>query len=325
MGHAGLTLPPNHLARTILGRTGLEVSALALGTAALGIDYGLPGSPDFARPDFEASVGLMRRAYDAGITFFDTAPAYGIAEDIVGTALADLPDAVIASKVSITWDRDRARAADILSELRRSVESSLKRLGRDRLHILQLHSATATDLADDRVLRALEGLRKEGRVLALGATVYDETAGLAAINSGVIDVIQITFNILDQRAFHRLFAAAADHGVGVLTRSALLKGALTSRRHTLPKTLGGLAKAVEQVVTRLGTDDTTLAPTALRFCLSHIPPISSVLIGAATVAELDEALAAAAAGPLSAEVLARAAECAIDDEKLLNPSLWPAA
>ena len=95
--------PANILkAQNPLGRTGLKVSPLALGTAALGIDYGLPGSADFKRPAFESSVDLVRRAFDAGINFFDTAPAYGVAEDVLGSALAGVSGAVIASKAAVT-------------------------------------------------------------------------------------------------------------------------------------------------------------------------------------------------------------------------------
>ncbi len=323
MGSARLTFVNSILPQNPLGRTGLKVSHLALGTAALGLDYGLPGSADFDRPSFEAAAGLVRRCLNAGVNFFDTAPAYGVAEEILGAALADAPDAVIASKAAVTSARDGAAPPEVLGELRRSVEASLKRLGRDRLDILKLHSATEEDLRDERLLRALDTLRAEGLTTATGATVYGETAALAAIGSGVIDVVQVAFNLLDQRASVRVFPEAGRQGVALVIRSALLKGALTPRWRNLPVGLAGLRRAVGRIIDDLELDESDLAATALRFCLGHGAPVSSVLIGVVSTEELDRALVAAAAGPLPSDLLSRIANCAIADEALLNPSHWP--
>src|SRR5262245_60660884 len=164
--------------RNPLGRTGLEVSPVALGTAALGIDYGLPGSSDFERPSFDSAVSLVRRSFDAGLNFFDTAPTYGSAEDILGVALAGAPGAVIASKAAIDRGRGAATVASIAGELRRSAERSATRLKRDRIDVLSLHSATTEDLKDARLLEALEALRQKCLVSAIGATVYGEQAAL---------------------------------------------------------------------------------------------------------------------------------------------------
>jgi aryl-alcohol dehydrogenase-like predicted oxidoreductase len=310
------------ISQSTLGRTGLQVSNLALGTAALGIDYGLPGSVDFKRPAFDSSVSLVLHAFESGINFFDTAPAYGVAEDILGAALAGTSGTVIASKAAVTWSRDATRG-DVIGTLRGSVERSLKRLARDRLDVLQLHSATEQDIQDDRLLRGLEALRQEGLTTATGATVYCEKAALSAIRSGVIDVVQVAFNILDQRASRCVFAEASRGGVALVLRSALLKGALTPRWRSLPEKLRGLQKAVAQIVETLGSGDCELPMAALRFCLGQVPPVASVLVGASNVAELDVALAAAAAGPLPPDLLSRMMSCAIEDEALCNPALWP--
>ena len=311
------------LSRNALGRTELQVSSLSLGTAALGIDYGLPGSTDFERPTFRQSVDLVLRALDAGVNFFDTAPAYGDAEDILGVALKHAPEVVIASKASITWNRDSVTTVEVVNELHRSVEGSLKRLSRDRLDLLQLHSANEKDVADERVLRGLDALRREGMVTGIGVTVYGERAALSAISSGVIDVVQIAFSMLDQRPLHRVFPEASRRGVAVVVRSALLKGALTSRWRTMPEEMRSLQAAVGRVVDTLEIDDHDLAAMALRYCISHVPPVASVLIGAASTDELDEALVAAGKGPLPPQLLSELGTCSVEEEALLNPSLWP--
>lgn len=319
---------PDRVAASIpkrpLGRTGLEVSSLSLGTAALGLAYGLPGI-DCQQPDFDMAVDVVKWAWNAGITFFDTAPAYGVAESVIGAALSDAPGAVIASKFLFANDLINASSTDIFSAMRISVESSLKSLRRDKLDVLQLHSVTAEQLKDERLLRALASLRAEGFLTATGASVYGEAAALAAIDSGVIDVVQIAFNVLDQRPLRYVFSEADRRGVALITRSALLKGALTTRWRTLPPSLLSLKHAVERIVDDLQIDDRSLSETALRFCLGHVPPISSVIIGASSTAEVDQAISAINKGELEDELRSRCANLAICDDFVLDPWRWPAA
>ena len=316
--------PRVSLARQPLGQSGLNVSVLALGTVALGLNYGLPGSTSPTRLDFDAAVELVRRAWHAGINFFDTAPAYGTAEAIVGAALSRMPDAVVASKVGIsdTW-RDLS-AAEVLGEMRRSVERSLTILGRSRLDVLKLHSATEQNLTNKNILHAFEALRSEKLVTATGATVYGEAAALTAIGSGVVDVIQVAFSMLDQRPVARVFLEANVRKVAIVTRSALLKGALTKRWRVLPPKLAALQEVISRLLEDLDLDDATLPDAALRFCLSHVPPVTAVLIGPSSLDELDEALDSAAAGALPEHLRSWAARFAISDEDLIDPSRWGA-
>jgi aryl-alcohol dehydrogenase-like predicted oxidoreductase len=242
---------------------------------------------------------------------------------VLGVALAGASDVVIASKVGVTWDRDNTAAANVSGEFRRSVDRSLMRLRRDRLDLLQLHSATERDLEDESVLRALDMMRAEGLTTCVGATVYGERAAQVAMASGVVSVVQVAFSLLDQRPLSGTFPEASRRGIGIVTRSAWLKGALTSRWRRLPAHLGGLRRAVVQIVDRLGWTDGQLAETALRFCLSQGPPVASVLIGVASSLELNEALTAAAKGVLPPAERTRLLDCAIYDELLLDPSSWP--
>src|SRR5262249_20569566 len=112
-----------------LGGTGLMVSALSLGTVSLGTDYGIAAPDGSGRPGQDDAVAVVRHALDHGITLIDTAPAYGDAERIVGLAIADDRRAVVATKV------------DAGGDVAASIESSRRRLGRDVLDIVQVHSA----------------------------------------------------------------------------------------------------------------------------------------------------------------------------------------
>ena len=157
----------------------------------------------------------------------------------------------------------------------------------------------------------------------LGASVYGEANALAVIESGHFDVLQIPFNVLDQRMADAVLPAADAAGVGIVVRSAVLKGALTPKARYLPGPLERLRTAAERARDRLANgswDD--LPKAATRFCLSF-PVVSSVLTGAKTAAELEAALQAEAEGPLNDAVLEAAAALGLDEEELLNPSYWP--
>jgi len=295
--------------RRSLGRTGLTVSALGLGTAALGADYGIAAPGAFGRPSTRAAAAVVRAAADAGVAFVDTAPAYGNAERVVGLALRGRDDVVVATKLA-------AGAAP-----RASVEASARALGRDPIDVVQEHNATAAALSG--VLgEQLRELRDAGLARAVGATVYGEDAALAAIDAG-LDVVQVAYNLLDRRMADRVFPAAAAAGCAVVVRSAFLKGALTARAPWLPDELAPLRDAAEGARVAAGGTWTALAAAALRWCLAA--PVACVLAGPRTTGELDEALAAAAAGPLDGTEHARLAAVAPLQETLVDPRLWAVA
>jgi len=298
-----------------LGRTGLKVSALSLGTAALGLDYGIHPSGGHQPCSDGDAVALIRTALDRGITLIDTAPAYGRAERLVGAAVGRDRRAIVSTKVTA----DLRGAPQVV----RSVESSLRALDRDAVDILQIHNATADLIENGAMTRALVDLKRRGLVRVAGATVYDVDAALAVVNSGEYGVLQVAFSVLDQRMMRDVMPQASAAGIGIVVRSAYLKGVLTPKAAWLPEALAPLRQAAARVRDELaGGAWGELPNAALRFCLSA-PHVSSVLAGVATLAELETALAAEAEGPLDAGAVARAADLAIEDDELLNPSRWP--
>ncbi len=300
-----------------LGRTGLTVSALSLGTVSLGIDYGIRAPGSFGRPSEDNAIELVRAAVAGGITFIDTSPAYGDAERIVGRAVVDHVDVIVATKVAPA----AIQAADP-GGIEASLHSSLRALGRDVLDVVQVPNATRAMIEEGRVTRALAKAKDAGLVRVLGATVYDEPAALAVIGSREYGVLQVAFDVLDQR-MRQVIPKADAEGIGVVVRSAFLKGALTWKAQHLPEALASLRRAAERARDELADGSWERLPmVAMRFCLSA-PHVSTVLAGPRTFAELDAAVAAEAAGPLDAEVMVRAASLKIEDDELLNPSRWP--
>ncbi|MBM3337816.1 MAG: aldo/keto reductase [Betaproteobacteria bacterium] len=301
----------------LLGNTGLEVSALSMGTVALGVSYGIDDGS--APPSRTESIALIQSAFESGITLFDTAPNYGDAEALVGEALKNHPEALIASKVSIPKDvpEGLSRAAAITQSFDRSRCS----LQRDVIDIIQVHNLTATQASANDIADGLLALKHQGWVRAIGASVYTEEEAIAAIESGWVEVLQVAFNLLDQRMANCVFSMAHEKGIGVLTRSAYLKGALTPRVGLLPASMNPLRKAVEKLSADMDIALEDMPAAALAFCLGE-PTISSVLIGPSTQSELkaawnsnmfDRARTLNAAGKMHA----------INQPELVDPRRWP--
>jgi aryl-alcohol dehydrogenase-like predicted oxidoreductase len=307
----------------LLGKTRLRVSRIALGTAAFGLpEYGIQAPDEPSALSEAEAVRLVQAASEQGINFFDTARGYGDSEAILGKGLAGCQSCVIATKVGIPADHNGNNSGGLTRAVMESLETSLRALRRDVLDIVQIHNATAKDLEVGEVLSVLEHARKQGKLKYVGASVYGEEAALAAIQSGRVDVLQIAVNLLDQRMMNAVLPAATEANVGIIARSALLKGALTERVKLLPQNLRALADAASRTREMLGETWESLPRAALRFCLS-VPSVHSVLVGLRSLSELPDAMAAEAEGPLSDATMSKVSLLKLSDENLLNPSHWP--
>lgn len=305
------------------GRTDLLVSPIALGTVALGVDYGIEAPGEFGRPTREDSYHLLQFAADAGINLFDTAPAYGVSESVLGEALGHRRECVIATKVNIPEGTGAGLSEDNVERaIRRSLDRSRAALRRDVLDIVQVHNGTASLIRSGLLTKPLKRLQNEGIVRFIGVSVYGEEAGLAAIDAE-LDVIQVAYSVLDQRLGATL-KRALDTGTGVIIRSAFLKGVLTDKAQWLPDSMQPLRDAATRVRDSLAKSWSELPAVALQFCLSA-PGSPTTLVGARTISEVTVALDAVARGPLSEESLAVAGRLGLTDENLLNPSTWPLA
>jgi aryl-alcohol dehydrogenase-like predicted oxidoreductase len=311
--------PPDMRFRA-LGRTGLQVSEISLGTVSLGSDYGLCAPGEFGRPDRREALGVIQSAADKGINLFDTAPTYGDAERLLGEALTERDGCFVATKVSFSSGcaSDKSASDHIMACL----ERSLAALKRDALDIVQIHNATVEALRVGEILEILAGAKNAGKVRFIGASVYTDEEALAAIETNVVDVIQIAYSILDQRKGKTVLPAAHQHNVGVLVRSALLKGVLSSKVDHLPDELKELKDAAERARQKLNVSWNELPMAALRFCLDSTG-IASVLVGPRTEAELNQSLSVLEMPPFGKDFLNEVTGLGLTEERLLNPSLWP--
>ena len=307
-----------------LGRTGLQVSRLSLGTAALGMKYGID-LPEYSdKTSFDEAAEVVNAALQSGINFFDTAPAYGFAEELIGEVVGGREDCIIATKVAVRQkDQSIPSSHELEKQVFLSLEQSLTRLKRDILDIVQLHSADSEILKNPQVMENLQKAKDAGLVKHLGATVYGKEAAFTALDQDIYDVVQVAYSILDQRFQRDFLPAAKEKGVGVFNRSALLFGALTDRMLHLDddfflpikdKLFGIMEKR------NIGWND--LPVYALRFCYSN-NLLCSTLLGAGNKAELSKSLEAAEAGPISTSEFEADSIYGLTEEKFLNPIYWP--
>lgn len=278
-----------------LGRTGIQVSEIGYGGWEIGGGWG-------SRDDGEARRALDL-AVDLGVTFFDTALGYGDghSERLIGQALASKRDrVVIASKIPPKTGRwpvmPHEAASDTFpaSWVVECTERSLRNLGTDYLDVQQLHAWTPPYVEQPEWHDALTRLKEQGKVRAFGisANDWDPYGPVSAIESGMVDTVQVIYNIFEQRPAERLLPAALAHNVGIIVRVPFEEGLLTGRFHPGYRFDSGdwrgewlteerLAEAwrrVQALTPYLNDDHPTLPALALKFILSH-PAVSTTIPG----------------------------------------------
>jgi len=315
------------------GRTGMRVSVFGFGCGAVG-GLMVRGAP----ADQERAVA---RALEVGINYFDTAVQYGngASETNLGRVWARLkPAAYVGTKIRFT----QAERGNIAAAAAKSLESSLKRLGMDHVDVFHLHNAITADGAGEafsvkmvleEVVPAFEALRTQGKTRFLGITAIGDTAALLqVVDSGAFQSAQVSYNMLNPSAamavpagypaqdYGRLLDHTMAAGVGTIGIRALAGGALSgaAERHPIasppPEPIGSamdydadLARARRLAPLVAEGFAGSLAEAATRFVITG-PGISTMLVGMATPAEFEAALAAVQKGPLPAAALARLAD-----------------
>lgn len=206
----------------MLGRDGFEIGEVGLGCWQL-------GGNDFGPLAEDTAQEILLAAKESGCTFFDTANVYGNgrSESLIGSFLAEHGDGIVVATKTGRGDvyPDHYSAGN----LRRSVEDSLSRLGRDRLDLVQLHCVPHRVLREGAIFDWLRELQSEGLIKHFGASVESVAEGLTCLAVDGLLSLQVIFNPFRQKLVDELLPQAAEAGVGIIVRLPLASGLLSGK------------------------------------------------------------------------------------------------
>ncbi|HLV86874.1 MAG TPA: aldo/keto reductase [Candidatus Sulfotelmatobacter sp.] len=300
------------------GRTGVEVSEMA---------YGLWGMSGWSGSDEKQSLASLQLSVDLGCNFFDSAWAYGEgkSDSLLGETMARNPKKGLfaASKVPPANDRWPAlpsyKYQDVFSpeHVFKYADLIRKKLRVDTIDLLQFHvwDDSWTDEPDFR--STVEKLKDGGwiRYFGLSLNRWEPWNGIKALHTGLVDAVQVIYNIFDQAPEDELFPACQELNIGVIARVPLDEGSLSGKMTLDTRFPEGdwragyfgpenLAKTVERVdkLKKIVPQGMTLPEMAMRFILSH-PAVSNTIPGMRKEEHVRENIAASDAGPLDKPLL----------------------
>jgi aryl-alcohol dehydrogenase-like predicted oxidoreductase len=301
-----------------LGRAGFEVSDIA---------HGLWGMSGWGGSDDRESLAALQMAVDLGCNFFDTAWAYGDgkSDGLLGKILSRNRGKRLyaASKIpplNQKWPaspRDKYRDVFPSAHVFRHVDLIHGKLGVDSIDVLQFHVWDDSWIEEPEFRQTVEKLKKDGMIRSFGLSLnrWQPENGLKALRTGLVDVVQVIYNIFDQAPEDKLFPLCRELNIGVIARVPLDEGSLGGKmtletsfpaddwrsRYFGPANLAKTLTRVEKLKSVL-PPSITLPQMALRFVLSN-PSVSTTIIGMRTPDHVRQNIAVSDAGPLDAPLL----------------------
>jgi aryl-alcohol dehydrogenase-like predicted oxidoreductase len=297
--------------------TDTNVGKLVFGTAAIGMAYGLAraGEPSTHMSDDEA-MSLVRTALRAGLRVFDTAPAYGLAEDRLGRSLGG--EGRVWTKVG---RRDMV-GPNLCDHMLASLRTSLERLRRTSLDLLQWHNWTSDLATDADFVRCWATLGSDRRVSALGASTYGVEDARTAIQSGLFQVVQVEWNLLNPSVVNAIGKEAQRCRVALAVRSVFLQGALTDDARVLPG-FPSLRSAVASARACARSAGLSLQDLALSSALA-LDEVEHVLVGIDRASQIQSALRAASLPYPGERLCQQVRALSIGGDPAVDPRTWRA-
>ena len=302
------------------GRTGWQVSE---------IGYGMWGMGSWSGSDDEESMASLQHAVDLGCNFFDTAWAYGEgrSEGLLGQLVRANPSKHLYTATKIPpknrqWPSRREFSLDDAfptEHIEEYVHKSLANAGLESFDLVQFHVWEDSWVGDERWAKKMDELRAKGLIRAVGISInrWEPWNGVRTVKSGLIDSVQVIYNIFDQNPEDELFPACREKDVAVIARVPFDEGSLTGTltkesewpegdwRNTyfVPE---NLIPSVERAdaLKPLVPEGTTLPEMALRFILSN-PTVSTIIPGMRKLKHVESNIASSDSGPLPEDLLAK--------------------
>jgi aryl-alcohol dehydrogenase-like predicted oxidoreductase len=301
------------------GKTNWQVSEIGYGM------WGMAGWKDSSDDESRAS---LQRAVELGCNFFDTAWGYGAghSESLLGELIRNNPDKKLytATKIppkNFTWPSRRGFTLDDCfppDHIEAYVHASLQNAGLSSFDLMQFHVWEDDWMSDDRWLKKMTDLKAQGLFHAIGISLnrWEPWNGVRAVKSGVIDAVQVIYNLFDQNPEDELFPACAEHDVAVIARVPFDEGTLSGvvtrastwpegdwrNTYFVPENLNACVTRAEAVF-KLIPDGMSKAEFALRFILHH-PTVSTIIPGMRKLRHVEANCAASDGVMLSDELLA---------------------
>jgi aryl-alcohol dehydrogenase-like predicted oxidoreductase len=295
------------------GRTGWKVGE---------IGYGMWGMASWSKSDDKESLESLQRAVDLGCNFFDTAWAYGEgrSEKLLGRTLRANPEKKLFTATKIppknwAWPSRREFTLDDCyppDHIEEYLTSSLENAGVDSFDLIQFHTWEDGWLKDDRWVKKLDEMRRQGLVRAIGISInrWEPENGVETVRSGLIDSVQVIYNIFDQNPEDELFPACREKNVAVIARvpfdEGTLTGALTKASKWPESDWRSTYFVPENLIPSVERADAlkplvpagmTMPEMALRFILND-PTVSTIIPGMRKLAHVETNTAASDRGPL---------------------------
>jgi myo-inositol catabolism protein IolS len=319
-----------------LGKTDMSVSVIAMGC------WALAGDATWGPQEDAESIATVHAALDAGVNMFDTAEGYGggDSESVLGRALVGRRhEAVIATKAS--------RANLSAYEIRQACENSLRRLRTDHIDLYQIHWPTRT-VPLEETLAALDRLRQQGKVRAIGVCNFGATDLSDLLEIGWVEANQLPYSLLWRAVEYDIRQRCVDEGIGILCYSALAQGLLTGKfsspdevpegrarirlfstdrpqaRHGEPGCEDEVFAAIETIRSICDEVHQPMANVALAWLLNQ-PGVTSVIAGARRPGQIRQT-AQAADLILPSETIGRLTEATEEVKHIIgpNPDMWQA-
>ena len=295
------------------GRTGWMVSE---------VGYGMWGMGGWSGSDDEESLRSLQLAVDLGCNFYDTAWGYGEghSEGLLGQLVRANPDKRLytATKIppkNFKWPSRREFNLDDCfppDHIEEYVHRSLQNAGLDSFDLFQFHTWEDHWIRDDRLMHAVDDLRRQGLFSAIGISInrWEPWNGVEAVKTGQIDAVQVIYNTFDQNPEDELFPACAEHDVAVIARVPFDEGTLTGTltkestwpagdwRNTyfVPENLNASVDRAEALRPLIPVG-MTMPEMAMRFILNH-PAVSTIIPGMRKEKHVRQNIAASDEGPL---------------------------
>lgn len=299
---------------------GFDVSRISLGTVQLGLDYGISNSG--GKPHREDAFKILDCAAKNGISVFDTAAAYGDAEEVIGAWKKQTEEKcpIIVTKA---LKLNHSSYETLLESLRKRIEESKKRLGVSQIPVLMLHHYEDFENDEKNIMRAFKELKASGDILLSGISLYSNHDYKKVAECG-FDAVQIPMNIFDWKQIENGgINALNETGMMVFVRSVFLQGLVFKNPDELSNGMSFCRKPLEDFRGLCKEFGMTPASLALSFALS-VPGVTSLVLGGETVRQVEENVELAKkVTELSSTQMERIHSFFSDiDNRVINPNLW---